>query len=211
MDMQVLSSGDSLIIVGSGGYSIELIGLLEGSNINVLGYLGPHRNSKLLSYEYLGAEDNCIKYRNQPMIVAIGNPNIRAKVTEMIQREGCMVKTYIHPLAYVSSKAEVGSGCVIYPNSTIHSHVSIGNGVLVNSNVSIGHETVIGDFSTICPGVSLGGKIQVGERVYFGIGSICKEGLNITDDVLIGANSLVLKNLETTGTYIGSPSFIINE
>ena len=48
-------------------------------------------------------------------IVAIGNPVVRHSCVEKLTGT-FKLATIVHPLAYVSSEASVGSGCVVYRN-----------------------------------------------------------------------------------------------
>jgi UDP-3-O-[3-hydroxymyristoyl] glucosamine N-acyltransferase len=41
------------------------------------------------------------------------------------------------------------------------------------------------------------------EKVYLGTNSSIKEKLSITDDVVIGLNTGIVKSIEESGTYIG--------
>ena len=51
----------------------------------------------------------------EEFIVAIGNPVVRHSCVEKLTGT-FKLATIVHPLAYVSSEASVGSGCVVYRN-----------------------------------------------------------------------------------------------
>jgi serine acetyltransferase len=48
--------------------------------------------------------------------------------------------------------------------------------------------------------------VTIGEKVYMGNNSSVREKIHISSDVIIGANSTVVKNIITSGTYVGVPS-----
>jgi UDP-3-O-[3-hydroxymyristoyl] glucosamine N-acyltransferase len=53
------------------------------------------------------------------------------------------------------------------------------------------------------PGSIVSGNVTIGEKVYLGTNSSIKEKLSITDDVVIGLNTGIVKSIEESGTYIG--------
>jgi UDP-3-O-[3-hydroxymyristoyl] glucosamine N-acyltransferase len=50
------------------------------------------------------------------------------------------------------------------------------------------------------------GNCTIGNRVYLGTNSSIREKIEICDDVTIGLNSGVVKNIKESGVYVGSPS-----
>jgi sugar O-acyltransferase (sialic acid O-acetyltransferase NeuD family) len=195
-----------VIILGTGGFAIELAGLLHGVDIQVCGFIGlkPHTE---LPASWLG-DDSILAdlSKDTRIIMAIGNLATRRKVVQELEYHGFQITTFIHPDAYVSPRATLAQGCVIYPNVTVHSGVTLGKGVLVNSNATIGHETTFGDFSNIGPGASIGGCCQFGSMTYIGIGVSIKENLKVVDGILLGAGATLVSDALEIGTYIGVPA-----
>jgi acetyltransferase-like isoleucine patch superfamily enzyme len=58
----------------------------------------------------------------------------------------------------------------------------------------------------VCPGVHLGGDVHVGERSWIGIGATCIQGLRIGRDVMVGAGSVVLKDVLDGRRVAGVPA-----
>ena len=52
----------------------------------------------------------------------------------------------------------------------------------------------------------MGGEISMGNSNFLGFSSVVLQGRKIGDDVLLGAQSLALSNLETLSKYHGSPA-----
>ncbi|MDQ7048321.1 MAG: DapH/DapD/GlmU-related protein [Enterobacterales bacterium] len=48
--------------------------------------------------------------------------------------------------------------------------------------------------------------IHIGNDVWIGAGVIILPGVSIADEVVIGAGSVVTKNLDTKGVYVGNPA-----
>jgi len=196
--------------VGTGGYGVELGGLLLGSGHELIGYVGPRGEKKLPSV-WLG-DDQYIQSidATHAVLVALGAPRIREKLSRLVGAAGCKQECFVHGLAWVSPAASIGGGSVCYPHACLHEQVKIGNSVLINSNASIGHETQIGNYTNIGPGASVGGCCTIGDRVQMGIGASMREGVNISDDVIIGAGAAVVNDIDMPGTYVGVPAKELN-
>ncbi len=197
---------ESVIILGTGGFAIELFGLLSSANIEVTGFIGPEpiRNlpAKLLGGdEYIELLDS-----NSNILIAVGNPKTRSRLAEKLRQYKIKQRSFISPESYISPETSISEGTIIYPNTTVHAGVVIEKNVLINSNTTIGHETTVGNFSNVGPGVSVGGCCKIGEKVYIGIGVSIIENITIIDNVIIGGGATVISDIKSAGTYIGLPA-----
>jgi serine O-acetyltransferase len=101
----------------------------------------------------------------------------------------------------------------------IHPSASIGTGFFIDHGmgVVIGETAEIGDYVTLFQGVTLGGTGKergkrhptLGNHVVVGAGAKILGGITIGDNVKIGANSVVLKNVPANSTVIGVPARVI--
>jgi serine O-acetyltransferase len=100
----------------------------------------------------------------------------------------------------------------------IHPAAKIGKGFFIDHGmgVVIGETSIIGDNVTLYQGVTLGGTGKekgkrhptLGNRVVVGVGAKILGNITIGDDVLIGANSVVLKSVPSNSTVVGIPGRI---
>ncbi|MBC5995848.1 serine acetyltransferase [Romboutsia ilealis] len=104
--------------------------------------------------------------------------------------------------AELPAKAKIGSnlylphggrGVVIHPNSVI------GNNVIIYHQATIGSDKTGND-----------GAPTIGNNVFIGVGAKVLGSIQISDDVKIGANSVVLKDIPKNSTAVGIPAKIIN-
>jgi sugar O-acyltransferase (sialic acid O-acetyltransferase NeuD family) len=194
------------IIIGTGGFSIELAGLIKGAGLDVMGFIGPNP-SRTLPGEHLGDDEairDCPSGAN--ILIAVGDPSLRRSIANCVKQAEHKLGTFLHPKAWVADTAIIGEGVVVYPNATVHAEAHLGAGTIVNSNSSVGHESKIGAFCNIGPGVSLGGNLSVGDGTYFGIGASVVEELTISGGTIIGAGSTVVNDIAEPGTYVGTPA-----
>jgi len=101
----------------------------------------------------------------------------------------------------------------------IHPSAQIGTGFFIDHGmgVVIGETAEIGDYVTLFQGVTLGGTGKergkrhptLGNHVVVGAGAKILGGITIGDNVKIGANSVVLKNVAPNSTVIGVPGRVI--
>jgi acetyltransferase-like isoleucine patch superfamily enzyme len=82
----------------------------------------------------------------------------------------------------------------------------IGEGTKICVKCNIGHNCIIGTRSFISPGVLLGGGTTIGKECYFWQGVITRSNISICDYVIIGAGSIVMHDITTSGVYYGSPA-----
>lgn len=109
---------------------------------------------------------------------------------------------------FLSEKAKRKTGIEIHPGAKIGKRLFIDHGM----GVVIGETAIIGDDVLIYHGVTLGGISNVkekrhptiGNRVVIGCGAKVLGNIIIGDDAKIGANSVVLKDVENNTTVVGT-------
>jgi UDP-3-O-[3-hydroxymyristoyl] glucosamine N-acyltransferase len=62
------------------------------------------------------------------------------------------------------------------------------------------------DFFRTSPGSIISGNCNIGKHVYFGTNSSVREKIKICDNVTIGLNSGVVKDIKDEGIYVGTPA-----
>ena len=124
--------------------------------------------------------------------------------------------------------AEVGEGAVIRPpfHCDYGFNIRLGAGVFLNFNcvildavpVNIGDKTQIGPGVQIltadhprepavrASGLEFGRSIHIGRNVWVGGGAIILPGVSIGDDALIGAGSVVTRDVPAGATAFGNPA-----
>lgn len=78
--------------------------------------------------------------------VAIGNPDIRRKLTEMIEASCVTPAILVHPTAYVSPSAQLQRGCCIEPHATVQTNAVVAKCSFVASGAVIRHDAFVGEF-----------------------------------------------------------------
>jgi UDP-N-acetylbacillosamine N-acetyltransferase len=112
----------------------------------------------------------------------------------------------IHPTSFIEENVTIGTANQIFSNSYINACSEIGNNNIINTGCIIEHENIIGNHCHISIGTVLGGRVTIGDKVFIGAGSVVKDKISICSNVTIGANSTVIRDIETPGTYVGTPA-----
>ncbi len=102
----------------------------------------------------------------------------------------------------IGNEVDIGASTSIDRGSI--RNTCIGNGVKIDNNVQIGHNVEIGEHSMIVGNVGIAGSVKIGRRCIVGGQSAIASHVNVVDDVVIQAASLVTKSLTEPGTYSSS-------
>jgi len=122
----------------------------------------------------------------------------------------------------IREQTRIGNDCSIWNNTTIDYGCIIGNGVRIHCNVYVSQYTTIWDDVFLAPGVMIandphpictkcmqGPTFKRGARV--GINAIVLPHVVVGEDCLIGAGSVVTKDVPDRAVVAGSPARVIGE
>lgn len=203
-----------LYIIGAGGFGREVAWLVERINEieptwNIKGFIDDDESrwgNKEGDYVVLGG-CNYLKTLGEVYVAcAIGAAKVRKNVIEKIKESSIKFATLIDPSVLISKKVEVGEGTIICANSTLTVDIKIGKHVIINLDCTIGHDDIIDDFVTIYPSVNVSGNVHLGECSELGTGMQIIQGKTVAKNTIIGAGAVVVKDIEMSGTYVGSPA-----
>ncbi len=130
--------------------------------------------------------------------------------------------------------AELGEGCYIEP--PLHSnwggrHVHFGKNVYANFSLTLVDDTYIyvGDYTMFGPNVTIAtaghpilpelrekgyqynAPVHIGKNCWLGAGVIVLPGVTIGDNVVVGAGSIVTKDLPSNVVAVGNPCRVLRE
>lgn len=177
----------------------------------------PTEKEKMLAGELYDASDPRIQADHMEALRWLGRYNAAADCPAS-ERHKLLRKLF----------AEVGDGAVIRPpfHCDYGFNIRLGAGVFLNFNcvildvvaVSIGDKTQIGpgvqilaadhprDPATRATGLEFGRPVRIGRNVWIGGGAILLPGVTIGDDALIGAGSVVTRDVPAGATAVGNPA-----
>lgn len=205
-----------LIIVGASGFGREVAWLVERINknfpiYNLIGFVDDNKEihgTKINSYPVLGGSDCLVNYPEAYIVCAVGASKIRKKIIERINSISKDVKyaTLIDPTVEYSKSVTIGEGSIICAHTILTVNIDIGSHVIINLDCTVGHDAVIHDFVTVYPSVNISGNTDIMECSELGTGAQIIQGKKIGSETIIGAGSVVVKDIPEKCTAVGCPA-----
>ena len=208
----------NLIIIGAGGDGRNFAEIVSemSQEWHLLGFLDDDpkiQGAKINGIPVLDKIANIGIYADCYFVVLVGNPKDYFVKKRLVNRLGIdqgRFATIVHPTAWVSKYASIGSGTVIYPGVTIMANAEIGNYVFIASKTNIGHDTKIGDYVLISALAGVSGNVVIEEGCYIGIGSSIREGVTVGKWSIVGMGSVVVSDVPAYHVVAGNPARILN-
>ena len=139
------------------------------------------------------------------MMVAVSDCIDRSVIVNKLPKE-TEYFTFIHPTALIlDDEIIIGEGSFIGANSILTTNIQIGNHAILNRGNHIGHDCIIGNYFSAMPGSIVSGNVHIGNGVYLGTNSSVIEKKYLLHNITIGANSVVIRDITESGTYVGVP------
>ena len=204
-----------IVIFGASGFGREVAWLIERINDknkewNIVGFVDDDdeiQGCNINGYPVLGKSDY-VKNYNGYLICAVGFSSTRKKVIEKLQKINSNIKfaTVIDPSVVMSNLVEIGKGCIICANTILTTNIKIGDFCTINLACTIGHDAVLEDYVTLYPTVNVSGNTHYGELVELGTGTQIIQGKTVGARTIVGAGSVVVKDLPADCTAVGVPA-----
>ena len=204
-----------LIIVGAGGFGREVAWLTERINKkkrewNLLGFLDDGNSLKedYNGYKVIGTTLDVNSFPNAFFACAIGAAKIRERVVTRMTTVNPSIKfaTLIDPSVEMSDTVSIGEGSIICAHTILTVNISVGRHVIVNLDCTVGHDAVIDDFVTIYPSVNVSGSTSIGHAVELGTGTQIIQEKAIGQCAIVGAGSVVVKDIPDKCVAVGIPA-----
>ena len=206
-----------VVIVGAGGHGREVAEILRSDRRaeSVLGFVD---EAVSLQEKIVGGIpvlgnwswfDNADR-SNLEVICAVGLPDIRRRLVMRATAMGLTFASAISSAAYISPRAKLGEGVVIFPNAYVSTECLIGNHSIINAGATISHDAKLDHYATINPGAHIAGNASIGEGCYLGIGCSVIHQVSIGAWSIIGAGAAVTNNIPENVTAVGVPARVIS-
>ena len=202
-----------IVIVGAGGFGREIFAWLRSSprflqreNVDNIVYIDDRQDSTGLPAPCVSSVEAYTPSDSDKFICAIGAPHVRRAVVEKIETRSGKFVPFIHDSVVMGLNVVAKTGLVVCPNVIISSDIQIGAHVHINSNCTIGHDVVIDDFATLSPSCNLTGGVVVKKDAFLGTAVTVIPEKKIGAGSLVGAGSVVLRDVPPGVTSFGNPS-----
>ena len=202
----------NLGIIGTGGFAKETMMLAEtlskesSVNFENLFYVefDDFHNNDFIGDTKVLKISSC-DFSDFKFVIAIANNKIRENISNELGDQANYT-SLISLNSFISTDIIYEEGLIVMPYSYVTCNVKIGKHAQLNTSCSIGHDTEIGNFLTMVSGARIAGNNFIGDRAYFAANSTTIQGVKITNDVKVGLNSSIIRNVLKPGTYFGTPA-----
>lgn len=195
-----------LIIIGASGHGKVVADIAELNGYKDIVFLDDDETLKeCAGYPVIGKSTEAPE---GDVFVAVGNATIRKRLTRLYKKRKLPV--LIHPSSVIANDVTIGAGSVVMAGTVINPGTIIGKGCIINTSSSVDHDCVIGDYTHISVGAHLCGTVHVGEGTWIGAGATISNNVNICEGCTIGAGAVAVKDISSSGIYVGVPAKIMN-
>lgn len=203
------------ILIGGGGHGRVLLEAMEEVRPGVLvGVLDFQPDLKRVSdVPVLGGDELLPRLKAQGFthfVIGVGSVRScvrRAELYVAARNAGLEPLSVVHPAAWVSHSAEIGTGCQVLAKAVVNTGARLGAHVLVNCGAMVEHDCDIGAHTHVATGAVLCGGVTVGESAHIGAGSVIRQGIHIGTKAVVGAGAVVVKNVPDEMLVVGVPAY----
>jgi sugar O-acyltransferase (sialic acid O-acetyltransferase NeuD family) len=176
---------EKLLLVGAGGFGRVV--LEHAIAFYDCAFLDDGDASIVDGVPVIGKSDEMASFypEYKLLLVTIGNNALRERIYKEAGSIGYSFPNIIHPTAYVSPHAQIGSGCVILNNAVVQNNARCGDGCILNPGVELHHDSTIGSYCLIYTNSVVRSLTHVGDRVWIGSNVTVSTSANVSDDARI--------------------------
>jgi sugar O-acyltransferase (sialic acid O-acetyltransferase NeuD family) len=154
----------------------------------------------------LGDVESYLPGNDDLFICALGKVKDKVKYSKIILDKGGRFATVVHKDVTKYSNTKIGAGCIVMKGVHLSLNVVVEDFSTIMVNSVIGHDAIIGAWSHTGPYVFVGGGSAIGTEAQLHVRSTILSGLKIGEKAVVGAGSVVIKNVESGTTVFGNPA-----
>jgi len=166
-----------LLILGAGGFgqAVAETAMLLGQWPEI--YFADDRwpeCNKVKDFEIISDIKNIGKLdlSDVQVIAAVGNNHLRQQWHNRLRDSNFPLAAIVHPQAWISPSAQIGSGAIIMAGCVVGTAARIGEGVILNSGALLDHDVEIGQYAHLSLGVKIASAKKVEDFSFLEAGTI---------------------------------------
>ena len=197
-----------LLLLGLDVHNAEMAEIVERVNAvrptwNLLGYVSADGARVGEVYNGYSIYDTSALTTHYPEACVVGN-EYGWKSEVLIPRERYV--SLIDPSSWVSRSAQIGVGCVVFPNCYVGLRAVLGDYLFCLSGSIINHDDVLEERVVVTSGVRVAGNVHVEAHCYLGQACTIRECLRIGHHSLIGMGAVVVRDVPPHAVMVGNPA-----
>ena len=196
-----------VVILGNGGHAKSVADAAGSAGFVVSGFLrlAGDRKPDAGSQELQSLDE--IDLESTEIALGIGTNFARSRIAAEVMDSYPRARfvTVIHVTAWVSPLAKIAPGSVVLAQASVGPGAVLGFGTIMNTGSSVDHDATMDSFASLGPGARSGGDVSIGERSMVGLQAGILQGGSIGKDSVVGAHSLVIKDIPDLTVAWGVP------
>jgi sugar O-acyltransferase (sialic acid O-acetyltransferase NeuD family) len=207
---------NDIIVVGASGYGREVFQYVKDiaaqrPDIRPKGMLDddPSLRAEPGGDEIVGDTQTYAIQEDDRFVISAGSPVVRRTLAERLTSRGATFITLVHPTAYVSPTARIGTGCLVSPFASVGSRAEVGDHILLVMYASIAHDCTVGSFCSFSPYSAVAGGSVVGPGVFLGAHALVTPVMHIGRDSKIAAGAVVYRDVPERSLAAGNPAKVL--
>lgn len=195
---------EDIILLGSGGHAHSVVDSIEQVNqYHVVGFLdvAEKQENSYKGYQVCGTDDDLRDYYLEGVknaFVAIGymgNNTVRFSLYKRLKEIGFNIPNIIDITAIVADDVVLEDGIFIGKRAVVNTNSVIKRMSIINTGAIIEHDCFLGEYSHLAVGGILCGGVSVGTRTLIGANATVIQNIKIGNDVIVGAGTVIAKDL----------------
>jgi sugar O-acyltransferase (sialic acid O-acetyltransferase NeuD family) len=208
----------NIVLFGGGNQAHYTIDIIEKEKkYNIVGIIDSIHDigSERFGYKILGRQEDLkeliTKYNISGGVISIGDNWSRYAVSQQIHKifPDFIFVNAIHPSVIIGNTTELGYGIVAMAGCIFNPKAKIGNFTFFATGAQVEHDNIIHDFASISAGSITGGYVTIGKFSAITLGVTVLDRIEIGENTVVGAGSLVTKSLPDNILAYGNPAKII--
>lgn len=205
---------EKIILLGGGGHCESVIDTIIDSKLyEIVGIIDLKESvgQYVNNVKIIGSDENLIEFKQQGIenafitVGSVGSPKIRINLYELANKLDFKMPVIIDKSAVISKTSIIGEGTYIGKGAIINTNAVIGSNCIINTGSIIEHDCNVSDFVHISPGATLCGGVKVCKNTHIGANATIIQYKNIGENVIIGAGSVVTKDIKSNLKAYGNP------
>lgn len=209
---------ENIVLFGGGNQAHYTIDIIEKEGkYNIIGIIDSVHEvgSEIFGHKILGRQENLKEiipqYNILGGVISIGDNWSRYAVYQQIIKiiPDFTFVNAIHPSVVIGNTTEMGVGIVAMAGCIFNPKAKIGNFTFFATGAQVEHDNTIHDFASISAGSITGGYVTLGKYSAITLGVTVLDRIEIGENTVVGAGSLVIKSLPSNVLAYGNPAKII--
>tara|TARA_R110000823_G_scaffold268470_1_gene388336 strand:- start:117 stop:779 length:663 start_codon:yes stop_codon:yes gene_type:complete len=210
----------NIVLIGGGDqahYTIDIIH--KEGKYKIVGIIDAQEEigSTKFGYKIIGRQDAikeiAVLYEIDGAVISIGDNWTRYYVASQVKKLVPDFKFFnaIHPSCIIGEHTKFGEGIVAMAGVIFNPRSTVGDHTFFATGAQVEHNCIIGNYASISAGSITGGYVELGDFAAITLGVTVFDRIKIGKNSVVGAGSLVVKDLPDNVLVYGNPAKIIRK